>query len=140
MLLMKTIEILFYNEILKGYSNYKMIDFLVARGANIDIKDINERSVVDIIVEAYSCYKRFKKIEIHRLAPIFKEGGEYDILLKKVLTCKPNINIYKTQMEQMFCLIMMLYNDFETLRLIINYGINLNSKDKSGRSSFSFYG
>lgn len=125
-----------FNEILKGYSNYKMIDFLVARGANIDIKDIDERSVVDIIVELIAVTKNLKKLS-PQLAPIFKEGEKYDILLKKVLTCKPNINISRLDGTNVL-FDMLLYNDFETLRLIINYGIELNSKDKKGRSPLAF--
>lgn len=125
-----------YNEILKGYSNYKMIDFLVARGSNIDIKDIDERSVVDVIVELIAVTKNFKKLT-PQLATIFKEGEKYDILLKKVLTCKPNINISRLDgTNVLFDLV--LYNDFETLKLIINYGINLNTQDKSGRTPLAF--
>ncbi|WP_198305942.1 ankyrin repeat domain-containing protein [Arcobacter vandammei] len=125
-----------FNEILKGYSNYKMIDFLMARGANIDIKDIDEKSVIDIIVELIAVTKNLKKLT-PQLATIYKEGEKYDILLKKVLTCKPNINIPRLDGTNiLFDLV--LYNDFETLKIIANYGINLNAQDKKGRTPLAF--
>ena len=37
-----------HKEILKGYSNYKMIDFLVSHGANIDARDFDEKSVMGV--------------------------------------------------------------------------------------------
>ena len=125
-----------YNEILKGYSNYKMIDFLVSHGANIDIRDIDEKSIVDRIVELIAISKNLKKLTPH-LVNVFKEGENYDILLKKVLTCKPNINIPRLDGTNVL-FDLLLYNDFETLKLIINYGINLNVQDKNGRTALAY--
>lgn len=121
-----------YNEILKGYSNYKMIDFLVERGANLDIKDLDQRSVVDRIVEIIAFKKKFK-MPSPEITALIKEDEKYDILLKKVLTCKPNLNIARLDGRTLI-FDLVLYNDFETLRTIINYGIDINLQDKEGKT------
>ena len=119
-----------HKEILKGYSNYKMIDFLVSRGANIDSRDFDEKSVVDDIVEIIAVIKGFKKANPYLLS-LIKYDEKYDILLKKVLTFKPNIEAQRLDGTNIL-FDMVLYNDFETLKTIINYGINLNIRDKRG--------
>lgn len=119
-----------HKEILKGYSNYKMIDFLVSKGANIDARDFDERSVVDDIVEILAVIKGFKKANPF-LSTIIKYDEKYDVLLKKVLTYRPNIETQRLDGTNIL-FDMVLYNDFETLKTIINYGINLNIKDKRG--------
>lgn len=122
-----------YHEILKGYSNYKMIDFLVARGANLDIKDLDEKSVVDRIVEIIAITKGLKAPNPN-LSNIIKPNEKYDILLKKVLTCKPNINIARLDGSTLL-FDLVLYNDFDTLKTIINYGIEINAQDKNGKTA-----
>ena len=119
-----------HKEILKGYSNYKMIDFLVANGADINARDIDEKSVVDDVVEILAIVKGFKKGEPY-LSSLIKHDEKYDILLKKILTYRPNIERQRLDGTNiLFDLV--LYNDFETMKTIINYGINLNVKDKRG--------
>ncbi len=119
-----------HKEILKGYSNYKMIDFLISHGANIDARDFDEKSVIDDIVEMIAVQKGFKKVTPYLLT-IIKNDEKYDILLKKVLTYRPNIETQRLDGTNIL-FDMVLYNDFETLKTIINYGINLNLKDKRG--------
>ena len=119
-----------YREILKGYSNYKMIDFLVFHGANIDARDSDEKNIVDDIVEIIAMQKGFKKISTSLLSAV-KSEEKYDVLLKKVLTYKPNIEAQRSNGTNIL-FDMVLYNDFETLKIIINYGLNLNIKDERG--------
>ena len=119
-----------HKEILKGYSNYKMIDFLVSHGANIDARDFDEKSVIDDIVEIIAIVKGFKKPSTF-LSNEIKYDEKYDVLLKKVLTYRPNIETQRLDGTNIL-FDMVLYNDFETLKTIINYGINLNIKDKRG--------
>ena len=52
-------------------------------------------------------------------------------MLKKVLTYRPNIERQRLDGTNIL-FDMVMYNDFETLKTIINYGINLNIKDKRG--------
>ena len=121
-----------YKEILKGYSNYKMIDFLVSKGASLEARDIDEKNVVDDLVEIIAITKGFKKASA-TLAPYVKDDEKYEVLLKKVLTYRPNIETQRLDGTNiLFDLV--LYNDFETLKTIINYGLDLNISDKNGHT------
>ncbi len=125
-----------YKEILKGYSNYKMIDFLVSKGASLEARDFDEKNVVDDIVEIIAITKGFKKIN-PALAPFMNIDEKYDVLLKKVLTYRPNIETQRLDGKNiLFDLV--LYNDFETLKTIINYGLNVNIRDKNGRTPLMY--
>ena len=119
-----------YREILKGYTNYKMIDFLVYHGANIDARDSDEKSIVDDIIEIIAVNKGLKKTNTFLLSMI-RSDEKYDVLLKKVLTYRPNIETSRLDGTNIL-FDMVLYNDFETLKIIINYGLNLNIRDKRG--------
>ena len=49
-----------YKEVMKGYSNYKMIDFLILKGAILEARDFDEKTVIDDIVEIIAIQKNFK--------------------------------------------------------------------------------
>ena len=125
-----------YKEILKGYSNYQMIDFLVSKGASLEAKDLDEKTIFDDIIEIIAITKGFKKVN-PVLAAFIKENEKYDVLLKKILTYRPNIEAQRLDGKNiLFDLV--TYNDFETLKMIINYGVNLNIKDKRGSTPLMY--
>lgn len=125
-----------YKEILRGCSNYKMIDFLISQGASIDHKDHEEKTVIDDIVEIIAITKGFKKINT-KLAHFIKDDEKYDLLLKKVLSYKPNLELVREDGRNiLFDLV--LYNDFETLKTIINYGLDVNIRDFQGLTPLMF--
>jgi ankyrin repeat protein len=125
-----------YKEILKGYSNYQMIDFLVSKGANLEAKDLDEKTVFDDIIEIIAISKGFKRVN-PALAAFTKENEKYDVLLKKILTYRPNIEAQRLDGKNiLFDLV--TYNDFDTLKMIINYGVNLNTKDKRGSTPLMY--
>ena len=125
-----------YKEILKGYSNYQMIDFLVSKGASLEAKDLDEKTIFDDIIEIIAITKGFKKVN-PVLATFIKENEKYDVLLKKILTYRPNIEAQRLDGKNiLFDLV--TYNDFETLKMIINYGVNLNIKDKRGSTPLMY--
>jgi ankyrin repeat protein len=125
-----------YKEILKGYSNYQMIDFLVSKGANLEAKDLDEKTIFDDIVEIIAISRGFKKVNPF-LAVFTKENEKYDVLLKKILTYRPNIEAQRLDGKNiLFDLV--LYNDFDTLKTIINYGVNLNIRDKRGTTPLMY--
>jgi ankyrin repeat protein len=125
-----------YKEILKGYSNYQMIDFLVLKGANLEAKDLDEKTIFDDIVEIIAISRGFKKVNPF-LAVFTKENEKYDVLLKKILTYRPNIEAQRLDGKNiLFDLV--LYNDFDTLKTVINYGVNLNIRDKRGTTPLMY--
>lgn len=123
-------------EVLKGYSNYQMIDFLIDNGANIEQKDLDEKNIVDKLVEIILIQKGFKRVDPFTEVKI-EADEKYDLLLKKVLTYRPNLDIQRLDGRNvLFDLVS--YNDFDTLRNIINAGININIQDKRGNTPLFF--
>jgi ankyrin repeat protein len=89
-----------------------------------------------LLVEIIAITKGFKKASI-TLAPYVKDDEKYDVLLKKVLTYRPNIDSQRLDGKNiLFDLV--LYNDFETLKTIINYGLDLNIVDKNGNTPLMY--
>jgi ankyrin repeat protein len=119
-------------EIIKGYDNYQVIDFLIENGVNLNHKDIDEKTVVDDLVDYIAIERGFKDLtNLDKLN--YVKDGKYDILLKKVLSKKPNIDVKRLDGKNiLFDLV--LYNDYETLKILINSGINLNIQDSKGNT------
>lgn len=119
-------------ELIKGYNNYMMIDFLIENGADLNTKDLDEKSIVDELVEYIAVIRGFKKADFSYAENLVYDG-KYDILLKKVLSYKPDVDLKRLDGHNvLFDLVE--YNDFETLKQLITYGANLNIQDKKGNS------
>ena len=88
-----------------------------------------KKNIVDDIVEIIAMQKVLK-ISTSLLSAV-KSEEKYDVLLKKVLTYKPNIEIQRSNGTNIL-FDMVLYNDFWNFKIIINYGLNLNIKDERG--------
>jgi ankyrin repeat protein len=89
-------------------------------------------NVIDIIVELIAISKNIKELT-PELEDIYNPDEDYDFLLKKVLTYKPNINMpRKNGTNVLFNLA--LYNDFQTLNTILEYGAKIDIQDENGRT------
>ncbi len=122
-----------FDEVLKGYSNYKMIKYLIQNGADIQHRDDEGYCIWDYLIEAILINSSFKeKVSFFDFTQI-KEDGEYDILLKKILSLKPKINGLDSQGRNILFKIVD-YNHYDLLTLLINYGINVNLKDNDGKT------
>ena len=126
---------LLLNEVVKGNSNYKMINFLVKNGADIESTDAEEKTIIDDLVEIILIQKGFKEQDYEKYPNIYEEE-DYDLLLKKMLTFRPNLD--KTRSDGRNILFdVITYNDFDTIRLLFNYGINPNIIDNEGNTPLS---
>ena len=126
---------LLLNEVMKGNSNYRMIDFLIRNGADIELRDGEEKTIIDDLVEIILIQKGFKEEDFEKYPDIY-EDEDYDLLLKKMLAYRPNLD--KTRSDGRNILFdVITYNDFDTLRLLFNYGINPNIIDKEGNTPLS---
>lgn len=123
-------------EIIKGYDNYKIIDFLIENGAKIEQKDIDEKTIVDELVDIILIQKDYKKAS-PQIESQIKEDGRYEVLLKKILSHRPSIDDQRLDGRNLL-FDLVLYNDFDTLRQIINYGVNLNIQDKKGNTPLAY--
>jgi len=126
---------LLLNEVMKGNTNYKMIDFLVKHGADIELRDGEEKTIIDDLVEIILIQKGFKEEDFERYPNIYEEEN-YDLLFKKMLVYRPDLD--KTRSDGRNILFdVITYNDFDTVRLLFNYGINPNIVDNEGNTPLS---
>jgi ankyrin repeat protein len=119
-------------EILKGISNYRMIDFLIRNGASIDTLDNEQFTVIDYLVELILIQKGFKETSSSRFNDIV-HNENYTSLLKKILGFRPNLSASREDgKNSLFDVV--IYNDLELLKILVNYGVSVNTKDKEGNS------
>ena len=126
---------LLLNEVMRGNSNYRMINFLIKHGADIELRDADERTVIDDLLEIILIQKGFKEEDFEKYPDIY-EDEDYDLLFKKMLTFRPDLD--KTRSDGRNILFDIIpYNDFDTARLLFNYGINPNIVDNEGNTPLS---
>ena len=126
---------LLLNEVMKGNSNYKMIAFLIKNGADIDLRDGDEKTIIDDLVEIMLIQKGFKEEDFEKYPQIFEEE-DYDLLFKKMLSSRPNLDKKRSDGRNILFDVI-TYNDFDTIRLLLNYGINPNIIDNEGNTPLS---
>ena len=119
-------------EILKGAANYRMIDFLIRNGADINILDNDQFSIIDYLVELVLIQKGFKDALYSRFHDEVL-GQDYTSLLKKILSFRPDLSKVRANgKNSLFDVV--IYNDLELLKILVNYGVNVNTKDKEGNT------
>ena len=126
---------LLLNEVMKGNSNYKMINFLINHGADIDLRDSEEKTIIDDLVEMILIQKGFKEEDFEKYPAIYEEE-DYVLLLKKMLTFRPNLDRRRSD-GRTILFDVITYNDFDTIRLLLNYGISPNIIDNEGNTPLS---
>jgi len=126
---------LLFNEVMKGNSNYKMIKFLVEHGADIESRDGEEKTIIDDLVEIMLIHKGFKEQDFEKYPNIYEEEN-YDLLFKKMLTFRPDLDRTRSDGRNILFDVI-TYNDFDTIRLLFNYGINPNIIDNEGNTPLS---
>lgn len=124
-----------FNEVIKGNSNYKMINFLVKNGADIELRDSEEKTIIDDLAEIILIQKGFKKEDLEKYPDINKEE-DYNLLFKKMLTFRPDFTKRRSNGRNILFDII-IYNDFDIIRLLFNYGLDPNIIDKDGNTPLS---
>ncbi|AXK49627.1 hypothetical protein CRU87_04150 [Aliarcobacter trophiarum LMG 25534] len=127
---------LFHIEVLKGYSNNKIIDFLMTKGANLNQRDKYFRTIIDNLIEII-LISNGEKPRNSSLDEYIKEDGGFDILLKKLLVHEADISYTRVDGKNIvFDLIP--YDSFEILDILVEYGIDLNQKDLDGNTPLMY--
>ncbi len=126
---------LFNKEVLKGSANYSMITYLIDNGIDIDNRDNFEKTIFDYLGEVIMVQKGLKK-EFSIKDFEIDEDEKYDILFKKLLSFRPKLNrVCSKGRNILFEAI--IYNNFEFLTMLFNYGMDPNIVDKDGNSLLS---
>ncbi|WP_121628139.1 ankyrin repeat domain-containing protein [Poseidonibacter antarcticus] len=123
-----------FNEVIKGNSNYKMINFLVKNGADIELRDSEEKTIIDDLAEIILIQKGFKKEDLEKYPDINEE--DYNLLFKKMLTFRPDLTKRRSNGRNILFDVI-IYNDFDIIRLLFNYGLDPNIIDKDGNTPLS---
>ena len=124
-----------FNEVIKGNSNYKMINFLVKNGADIELRDSEEKTIIDDLAEIILIQKGFKKEDLEKY-PDINEEEDYNLLFKKMLTFRPDLTKRRSNGRNILFDVI-IYNDFDIIRLLFNYGLDPNIIDKDGNTPLS---
>ncbi|RBQ32711.1 hypothetical protein CRU92_03065 [Arcobacter sp. FW59] len=123
---------LVHTEILKGYSNNKIIDFLISKGANLNQRDNFFKSIVENLIDLILISKG-EKPSNSTLSEFVKEDAGFDILLKKVLSQGANLN-HKQVDGKNLVFDLINYDSFDILDILVEYGIELNCIDYDGNT------
>lgn len=128
---------LFNKEVLKGSSNYAMITYLIDNGIDIDNRDKDEKTIFDYLCEIIMVQKGLKKeFSIKDEDYLIDEEEKYDLLFKKLLSFRPKLNRVRSDGRNIL-FEAIIYNNFEFLTMLFNYGMDPNIVDKEGNSLLS---
>ena len=127
---------LFHIEVLKGYSNNKIIDFLISKGANLNQRDKYFRTIIDNLIELILISKG-EKPRNPSLDEYVQEDGGFDILLKKLLVYEADVSYTRADGKNIvFDLVP--YDSFEILDILVEFKVDLNQKDFDGNTPLMY--
>ena len=127
--------VLFY-VIMDGLNGLSMIDFLIQKGADINHRDINGRTIVDDIVEFILVTQSNKKPTTKRLLKVQEKNEDYLGLLRKLFLRKPKLN-EKRKDGRTVIFDVVLHDNINLLKLLLNNGADPNVKDEDLNTPFS---
>src|SRR5574344_610332 len=127
---------LFHIEVLKGYSNNKIIDFLIQKGANLNQRDKYFRTIIDNLIELILISKG-EKPRNPSLDEYVQEDGGFDILLKKLLVYEADISYTRVDGKNIvFDLVP--YDSFDILDILVEHKVDLNHRDFDGNTPLMY--
>ena len=127
---------LFHIEVLKGYSNNKIIDFLISKGANLNQRDKYFRTIIDNLIELILISKG-EKARNPSLDEYVQEDGGFDILLKKLLVFEADISYTRVDGKNIvFDLVP--YDSFDILDILVEHKVDLNHRDFDGNTPLMY--
>ncbi|MGJ0344154.1 ankyrin repeat domain-containing protein [Aliarcobacter cryaerophilus] len=127
---------LFHIEVLKGYSNNKIIDFLIQKGANLNQRDKYFRTIIDNLIELILISKG-EKPRNPSLDEYIQEDGGFDILLKKLLVYEADISYTRVDGKNIvFDLVP--YDSFDILDILVEHKVDLNHRDFDGNTPLMY--
>ena len=120
-----------FREVLRGFSNYKMVAFLIRNDADAFIKDNDSKSLYDYLIEKICKFENYTS-EIDD-----PKSKKYFLLLKKLISLKPKLNEKRPDGQNVLFEVVK-HNNFDLIKLLLNYGMNPNVIDNDGNTPLSF--
>jgi ankyrin repeat protein len=119
--------------VLEGISNLDMILVLMKYGANPNLKDKYNQSIIEKLIEIVLHLHNDKKIN-HEILPFIKDNGQYMVVLKEILqNSKVDLKQLNSQGKPLF-FDTILYKNDNLFKLLKPNGIDINQKDSDGNN------
>ncbi len=112
----------------KGYQNIELIKKLIELGADVNIRDNNDSTIIEKLIELILHYKNQKIISYSLQEKSSYENNYYDLLEYLLKNTKVDLKKYNSRAKPLFFDTIIYYN-FELFKLLKRYGININQKD-----------
>ncbi len=112
----------------KGFENIEIIEKLLAFGADVNIRDNEDSTIIEKLIELILHYQNQKKIDSKLLLKSHIEHNYYDLLEYLLKNTKVDLKKYNSKSKPLFFDVVLYYN-FELFKLLKYYGININQKD-----------
>jgi ankyrin repeat protein len=125
---------LFY-AVKKGLPLIKMIEFLIENGADLEHKNLENRTVVDDIIQMSLVEKGYKALGNNAYKGMNRRG-DFQEVLKRVFKYKPNLDI-KREDGRTALFDVVTFDDLELIKLLFNFGVNPNISDDEGNTPLS---
>lgn len=121
---------LLHQEILKGFSSRRTVEFLILNGANVDQIDNYGKSILDNLIELYLASEGEKEPR-EELETYVQENGDFDFYIKKILAHGVNVNL-KRFMGRNILFDLVKYNCQVIMDSLVEHGADVNCIDQSG--------
>lgn len=116
---------------LKGNKFKDIVLLLISYGADVKIKDVNNQTIIEKLIEAELHIVNNKKIDIN-IKKYIDENSSYYLILEIILANSPvNLNVLNSNNEPYFFPAAM-YNNMQLIKLLVKYGVDLNETADDG--------
>ncbi|NVJ52913.1 MAG: ankyrin repeat domain-containing protein [Campylobacteraceae bacterium] len=112
----------------KGFKNIELIKTLIDLGADVNIRDNNDSTVIEKLIDLILHYKNQKIISYSLQEKSSYENNYYDLLEYLLKNTKVDLKKYNSKAQPLFFDVIIYYN-FEVFKLLKKYGININQKN-----------
>lgn len=116
---------------IRGKEYSKIIDLLLLHGALIDIKDTNNETIIEKLIDIILHSKNAKKIEMDLLRRI-NEDTDYSRILTKILSKVSFSKFGLTSKDEPYFFVPVVYENYNLVRLLVQSGADMNQADVKG--------
>ncbi len=122
---------------LKGFRNIEVIKALLNYGADVNIRNKKNVTLIEKLIELILHYKNHKEIDLHLLEKSSSENNYFELVKYLLRNTKINLNNFTSKSKPIFFDVITHYN-FELFSLLKANGIDLNQKDLNQNSVLSY--
>ncbi|RXK03553.1 ankyrin repeat domain-containing protein [Halarcobacter bivalviorum] len=112
----------------RGFGNIEIIKSLLELGADVNIRDNHDSTIIEKLIELILHYRNQKIISYSLIEKSSYDNNYYDLLEYLLKNTKVDLKKYNSRAKPLFFDTIIYYN-FEVFKLLKNYGININQKD-----------